>query len=165
MSEKLGPLAFGEKQEQIFLGREMSRHQRDYSEATAIDIDEEIRRIVSEGYEKAKQLLADNIDVLNAMAEALVEREVLSSEDLDLLLDKKPLPPFLGGKDKASSPKPTLETSTQTETSSEDEEEPLLALKSKSDKDDETTSEEVSAPKSDEERTENDSEDNASKES
>ncbi len=95
MSEKLGPLAFGEKEEQIFLGREMAKH-RDYSESTAMEIDKEVHRIVLEGYETAKKILRDNLDVLKAIADALVEREVLTGEELDILIKGEKLPPLDG---------------------------------------------------------------------
>jgi cell division protease FtsH len=74
MSSKLGPLAFGQKEEQIFLGREFAQH-KDYSEETAVLIDQEIREIVTEAYEKAKRILTENMNVLHALAEALLERE------------------------------------------------------------------------------------------
>src|SRR5437016_1586420 len=77
MSE-LGPLAFGKKDEAIFLGREIAQH-RDYSEDTAIQIDKEVRRIVNAAYEKARGLLSDNRDVLERIAQALLEREVIDA--------------------------------------------------------------------------------------
>lgn len=93
MSEKLGPLSFGKREEQVFLGREIARHQ-EYSEAIAIEIDNEVRRIVTECYQKAKRLLSENIDKLHAIAEALLERENLTREDIDLLIQGKKLPPL-----------------------------------------------------------------------
>src|SRR5436189_2528901 len=75
MSE-LGPLAYGKKDEAIFLGREIAQH-RDYSEDTAIKIDKEVKRIVNGGYEKAKNILANNRDILERIAQALLEREVI----------------------------------------------------------------------------------------
>lgn len=77
MSEKLGPLTFGKKDEQIFLGREIAKH-KDYSEKTAVDIDEEIKRIVTGAYERARKILEDNYDLLDALAHALLERETYS---------------------------------------------------------------------------------------
>ncbi len=65
MSEELGPLTFGKKEEQIFLGREIAQH-RDYSEQTAQSIDEEVNKLVNGAYRQAKQILSDNIDILNA---------------------------------------------------------------------------------------------------
>ena len=87
----LGPLTFGKKEEQIFLGREIAQH-RDYSEATAIKIDEEVRRIISQGYETAKNILGDNRDTLVRIAEALLEREVLDANEIKLIIAGKELP-------------------------------------------------------------------------
>ncbi|MGB0647596.1 MAG: ATP-dependent zinc metalloprotease FtsH [Bradymonadia bacterium] len=94
MSTRMGPLAFGKKDEQIFLGREINQS-RDYSESTAIAIDEEVRRIVMEGYEKAQTLLKSNLPILTAMAEALLERETLEASDVALLMAGDPLPPIV----------------------------------------------------------------------
>jgi cell division protease FtsH len=91
MSE-LGPLTFGKKEEQIFLGREIAQH-RDYSEDTAIKIDQEVRKLVNTGYNTAKQILAENRDTLEKMARALIEREVLDANEIKLLVDGKELPP------------------------------------------------------------------------
>jgi cell division protease FtsH len=87
----LGPLAFGKKEEAIFLGREINQH-RDYSEDTAIHIDQEVRRIVTTGYENARNLLENNRETLERIALALLEREVLDAVELKLLLENKPLP-------------------------------------------------------------------------
>ena len=89
----LGPLTFGKKEEQIFLGREIAQH-RDYSEDTAIKIDLEVRRLVDEGYRKAKSILAENREVLTKIAVALLEREVLDANEIKLLVDGKELPPI-----------------------------------------------------------------------
>jgi cell division protease FtsH len=86
MSENLGPLSFGKKEEQIFLGREISQH-RDYSEMTAQKIDEEVRNIVTGAYEKASQLIKDNLDTLHNMANGLLEKETLDSGDIDDIMD------------------------------------------------------------------------------
>lgn len=80
MSE-LGPLAFGKKEEQIFLGREIAQH-RDFSEDTAIKIDKEVNRIVSEQYERAKKILQDNSDAMERLVEALLEHESLDSAQM-----------------------------------------------------------------------------------
>jgi cell division protease FtsH len=85
MSESLGPLAFGQKEEQIFLGREISQH-RDYSEKTAQEIDREIRSIVTGCYERAEQVLKKNIKRLHALATTLLERESLSGEEIDQVI-------------------------------------------------------------------------------
>ncbi len=91
MSEKLGPLAFGKKDEEIFLGREIATH-RDYSEKTAQEIDAEIRRIVREAEEKTYKLLKDNLETLHRLSAVLLEREILDAEEIDLIIANKPLP-------------------------------------------------------------------------
>jgi cell division protease FtsH len=87
----LGPLAFGKKEEAIFLGREITQH-RDYSEDTAIKIDGEVKRIVSTAYSYARALLEGNRGTLESIAAALLDREVLDANELKLLMDGKPLP-------------------------------------------------------------------------
>src|SRR5580700_2416029 len=87
----LGPLAFGKKEEAIFLGREIAQH-RDFSEDTALQIDREVKRIVSDGYEKAKNLLSSNRELLDRIAQALLVREVLDANEVKLLMEGKPLP-------------------------------------------------------------------------
>jgi cell division protease FtsH len=88
----LGPLTFGKKEEQIFLGREIAQH-RDYSEDTAIKIDMEVRRLVDDGYTRAKGLLSDSREVLTKIAMALLEREVLDATEIKMLVEGKELPP------------------------------------------------------------------------
>ena len=85
MSEKLGPMSFGQKEEQIFLGREFAQH-RDYSEETAMLIDKEIAQLVSDAHERAKDILQENIDTLHALAKALLERETLVESDVDAII-------------------------------------------------------------------------------
>jgi cell division protease FtsH len=85
MSEKLGPLAFGQKDEQIFLGREFAQH-KDYSEETAVLIDQEIRDVVIAAYDKAKKILTEHINTLHALAEALLERETLVEKEIDAII-------------------------------------------------------------------------------
>lgn len=87
MSEKLGPLTFGKKDEQIFLGREIARH-KDYSDKTAEDIDEEVKRIVMTAYETAKNLLQKNYDMLDKLANALLERETIDGSEIDSLFEE-----------------------------------------------------------------------------
>ena len=90
MSEALGPLSFGKKEEQIFLGREIAQH-RDYSELTAQRIDEEVTKIVTGAHKKTLQLLKENIDTLHRMADALLEKETLGSDDIDAIMgDRRP---------------------------------------------------------------------------
>ncbi len=88
----LGPMTFGKKEEQIFLGREIAQH-RDYSEDTAIKIDQEVRKLVNAGYSTAKQLISDNRDVLERIARALIEREVLDANEIKMLVEGQELPP------------------------------------------------------------------------
>lgn len=85
MSEKLGPLTFGKKDEHIFLGKEIARH-KDYSEKTAIDIDEEVKRIVLEAYVISKKILTENYDLLDALAKGLLEKETLDGDEIDALI-------------------------------------------------------------------------------
>jgi cell division protease FtsH len=88
---KLGPLTFGKKDEQIFLGREIAQH-RDFSEETAKEIDSEVRRLVNHGYDNAKKLIENNRETLVRIAEALLEREVLDAAELKLIIEGKQLP-------------------------------------------------------------------------
>jgi cell division protease FtsH len=91
MSDKMGPLTFGKQEEQIFLGREIAQH-RDYSEATAVEIDHEVKRIVLEGYNKARRLMEEHDEALGRLAEALLEREVLGLEEIAALVEGRVLP-------------------------------------------------------------------------
>ena len=93
MSENLGPLTFGKKEEQIFLGREITQH-RDYSEDTAVKIDQEVNSIVMENYNQVKKLLSDNLTTLHRLAENLLERESLDTEDIDKIVNGEPLEPL-----------------------------------------------------------------------
>ena len=100
MSEKLGPIAFGKREELVFLGREISQS-KDYSEATAQIIDEEVRSLVDDAEERAKSLLAHNQDKLHMLANCLLEREILDGEEIDRLLKGEtlaPLPPKANGR-------------------------------------------------------------------
>jgi len=85
MSEKLGPMTFGKKEEQIFLGRDFTQ-QQDYSENTAVAIDAEIRRIIQENYQRAKDILTNNIELLHKLAQRLLEKEVLDGSEIDALV-------------------------------------------------------------------------------
>jgi cell division protease FtsH len=96
----MGPLAYGKKEEAIFLGREIAQH-RDFSEDTALHIDKEVKRIVSEAYEKARQIVEANRSTLENIAQALLVREVLDANEVKMLMegktlpDKPPTPPVL----------------------------------------------------------------------
>src|SRR3990172_2300693 len=88
MSDKVGPVTFGKREEQIFLGKDLARH-KDYSEATALEIDKEIKRIVTENYKRAKTILEENVDLLHKLAEVLLEREVVDGKELDELVKQR----------------------------------------------------------------------------
>ena len=91
MSEKLGPMVFGKKDEMVFLGREISE-QRDYSEEVAEEIDREVRRIVDEGYQRSRQTLETHRDMLELVARSLLERETLTRKDFEALFEHGELP-------------------------------------------------------------------------
>ncbi len=85
MSVKLGPLTFGKKDEQIFLGREIAKH-KDYSEKTAEAIDEEVHRIVTDAYERARKILTDNYELLDNFAKALLKKETMTAKEIEDVL-------------------------------------------------------------------------------
>jgi cell division protease FtsH len=91
MSDTIGPVAFGKKSEEIFLGREIAQH-RDYSELTAQTIDDEVKRFVLEASEETEALLKKNVKKLHALANALLEREILDGDEIDKILAGKRLP-------------------------------------------------------------------------
>jgi len=92
MSEKMGPITYGAKEEELFLGREITKH-RDFSEETGRMIDEEVKKIISAAEKRTTDILTENIDKLHALANALLEREILDSEEIDKVLRGEPLPP------------------------------------------------------------------------
>ena len=85
MSERLGPMTFGKKEDQVFLGRDIAQT-KDYSEKTAIEIDTEVRSIIKDAFERAKTLLQTHIEVLHKMAEVLLEKEALDGDEIDGIL-------------------------------------------------------------------------------
>ncbi|MBW1818960.1 MAG: cell division protein FtsH, partial [Deltaproteobacteria bacterium] len=87
MSDEMGPLTFGKKDEQIYLGRELAQH-RDYSELTAQKIDSEVKNIVLNAQKKTRDLITDNLDKLHEMANALLEKETLDSKDIDRIMGR-----------------------------------------------------------------------------
>jgi len=93
MSDKLGPLSYGAKEEEIFLGREIQKH-RDYSEKTAIEIDEEVSKIVKKGVERAEKILKDNVEILHKLSKELLEREILDGHEIDTIIKGEELPPI-----------------------------------------------------------------------
>lgn len=92
MSDKLGPVHYSSKDEHVFLGRDMGKP-REHSESTQMAIDEEVKSIVDAAYHRARQILSDNLDALKRVAAAVLERETLDAEEIDLLMANKPLPP------------------------------------------------------------------------
>ena len=92
MSERMGPQAYGAKEEEIFLGREITRT-KNYSESTAVAIDEEVKVIISVGMKRSESILRDNIDVLHRLAAALLEREILDGDEIDKVIRGEILPP------------------------------------------------------------------------
>ena len=115
MSEKLGPLTFGRKEEHVFLGREISNQSQGYSDETARIIDAEVKRVVMEQYGRARQLLESHMDQLKALAEGLLTHETLGTDDIEILLKggtlpQRPAQPLSGGRSDAaakSSSEPT----------------------------------------------------------
>jgi cell division protease FtsH len=89
MSDKIGPLTFGKREEHIFLGREIAQ-QKDFSEKTAVEIDSEIKRIVLENYDRAKDIIIQQMEKLHSLAAALLEKEVLGGEEVDVVLGLRP---------------------------------------------------------------------------
>jgi cell division protease FtsH len=119
MSKELGPMTFGRREEQVFLGRDIAHH-KDYSEHTAIEIDREVRRIIDDAYQKARQLLSDHAGLLQAVAERLLEKEVLDGPEVEAMVkafrEGRPMPasaPVADGSGRAASeigkPKPVDE--------------------------------------------------------
>lgn len=85
MSDVLGPLSYDPGEEQIFLGREIAQH-RDYSEATAQKIDSEVNRLIEKTYNRAKEILEANLDILHRLSELLLEKETVMGKELDELI-------------------------------------------------------------------------------
>ncbi|HAS54938.1 MAG TPA: cell division protein FtsH, partial [Nitrospiraceae bacterium] len=90
MSDAMGPLSYGKKEEAIFLGREIAQH-RDYSESTAVEIDREVKRIVMDNFDRSKSLITERIDTLHALAKALLEKETLEASEIDALIGIAPV--------------------------------------------------------------------------
>jgi cell division protease FtsH len=93
MSEKLGPLSYGTNEEELFLGREITKH-KDYSEQTAQDIDFEIKAIVNRCMDRAEKILEENLELLHKLSKELLEREILDSEEIDKIIKGEELPPL-----------------------------------------------------------------------
>ena len=101
MSEKLGPIAFGKDNDEVFLGRDYN-HMRNYSEAVASEIDEEVESIVLAAYKRTESILQEHIDKLHVVAKALVEREKIDANEFYALMDGKELPPLQSAEPKAN---------------------------------------------------------------
>ena len=129
MSEKLGPIAFGKDNDEVFIGKDYN-HVRNYSEAVASAIDEEVEEIMLKAYKRTEDILTEHIDKLHAVAGALVEREKISADEFYALMDGKELPPLehhtLDGETQK-----TEETKTEESTASEvEKEQPTFILPS-----------------------------------
>jgi cell division protease FtsH len=105
MSEVIGPLAVGDKEQEIFLGREFAQR-REISERTAQKVDDEVKRLIDEAYARATQILSENRDLLDRIAVALLDRETIDREDLDRLVRNLPLPPRTPSPDPAAAATP-----------------------------------------------------------
>jgi cell division protease FtsH len=93
MSEKLGPIAYGNKSEEVFLGKEIHEH-KNFSETTQVLIDEEMKKIVQSGMSRAEKILSDNIDILHKLSSYLLEREILDSEEIEAIMRGEDLSPI-----------------------------------------------------------------------
>jgi cell division protease FtsH len=92
MSERIGPIHYGADEESVFLGKDFSAPRRYYSESVAQTIDDEVRRIVVEGYDNAKRLLQEKREILDRLATALLERETLDAADVEAVVAGEPMP-------------------------------------------------------------------------
>jgi cell division protease FtsH len=112
MSDKLGPLAYGQKEEEIFLGRQITRN-KNYSEQTALAIDDEIKKIVTTGMKRAEKILVENLETLHRLAASLLEREILDGNEIDTIIHGGSLPPVEkrgNGKPEPAAPSQAAET-------------------------------------------------------
>ena len=122
---KFAPV-FGKKNQEIFLGREIAKH-RDYSETTAIEIDQEVKHIVTEANDKVIKLLSEHMDALKAISLALLERETLVTEEIDLLMNGGTLPEYVAEEPvkPAQAKKPPAPESPSVETASDEKDNSL----------------------------------------
>ena len=121
MSDSMGPLTFGKKEEQIFLGREIAQHQ-DYSEATAIKIDQEVKKIVLKAYDQAKKILEANREALVRLAQALLEYETLDREQINAVVRGE----SIGGREPTPESPPLTEHGSEKDSEKEEERAPLV---------------------------------------
>ena len=121
MSEKLGPVVYGKDNQQVFLGRDMTQEERNFSEKTAQDIDDEVKKLIKSANEEAMTILETNRICLNRIAETLLEKEVMQGEDLDSLLKEllgEEALPRANGRTEASMPTPPVAEMGDTEETS-----------------------------------------------
>ena len=108
MSEKLGPITFGTGNDEVFLGKDYN-HMRNYSEAVACEIDEEVEKIILKAYDRTESILNEHIDKLHAVAKALVEREKIDAEQFKILMEGGTLPPYEPKSEKVENKTETVE--------------------------------------------------------
>ena len=106
LSDAIGPILVGDNEQELFLGREI-QHRREVSEQTAQLVDAEVKRVITNAYDRAKAVLSENIDLLHTMAQALLERETLSAEDIRMMARGEKLPPLPRGPSSLTPPTPT----------------------------------------------------------
>jgi cell division protease FtsH len=109
MSEKLGPLHFGKREGEIFLGRDFGDSTKEYSEQTAVDIDSEVRKIVTANYDRAKKVVVENLEKLKLLAEALLEYETVDGAEIDVIFSGEKLDRKLSATAAAAAPSKAAE--------------------------------------------------------
>jgi cell division protease FtsH len=109
MSDKLGPLHFGKREAEVFLGRDFGDAGKEYSEETAVEIDSEVRKIVTANYDRAKKVVVDNVDKLKALAEALLEHETIDGAEIDIIFTGQKLERKLTAADRPATPSKAAE--------------------------------------------------------
>jgi cell division protease FtsH len=107
LSDAIGPILVGDNEQELFLGREI-QHRREVSEQTAQLVDAEVKRVITNAYDRAKSVLSENIDLLHTMAQALLERETLSAEDIRIMARGEKLPPLSRGGSTMTPPAPPV---------------------------------------------------------
>jgi len=111
MSKELGPMTFGRREEQVFLGRDIAHH-KDYSEHTAVEIDREVRRVIDDAYQKARSLLSDRLPLLHKVAERLLEKEVLDGAEVEAMVtayrEGREMPPSFPVANTGGPPRPDV---------------------------------------------------------
>jgi len=112
MSDRLGPRTFGETRSQVFVGRDMNTEGRDYGEEVAQIIDEEVKALVDDAFQKAMTILTDRRSLLDSVTAALVERETIDADEFEKLVDGRELPPLKLKSDEDDRPKPEAEPET-----------------------------------------------------